>query len=114
MENGKSSVGAVSRGKRFNGSRMSFPVPAPPSAEKLRGSYYTPAPIASYLARWVGEAGQKLLEPSCGDGAILAPLAELGGRVVGVELEPAEVEKARVAAPPLPFAADAPAEHAGS
>lgn len=77
----------------------SFPVAAAPTPEKLRGGYYTPPTIASYLARWAAEAGPKLLEPSCGDGAILGPLAELGSAVVGVELERAEAEKARVAAP---------------
>lgn len=46
------------------------------SAEKLRGGYYTPADLAEFIARWVGEkAPQMILEPSCGDGAFLAALS---------------------------------------
>ena len=76
----------------------SFPVAATPTAEKLRGGYYTPRPIAEFLAEWVGKAGPRLLEPSCGDGAILRALAAVGD-VTGVELEPDEAEKAAAAAP---------------
>jgi adenine-specific DNA methylase len=76
-----------------------FPVAAPPSPEKLRGSYYTPRVIAEFLAEWVSEAGERLLEPGCGDGALLAPMASRQGGVVGIELEPGEAEKARRAAP---------------
>lgn len=75
-----------------------FPVAAPPEAQKLRGGYYTPPAIAEFLAGWVSEAGERLLEPACGDGALLAPMAASRSRVVGVELESAEAEKARVAA----------------
>jgi adenine-specific DNA methylase len=71
----------------------SFPVAATPSAEKLRGGYYTPQPIAEFLAEWVASAGDRLLEPSCGDGAILGALPR-SANVVGVELEPAEAAKA--------------------
>jgi adenine-specific DNA methylase len=77
----------------------SFPVAAPPSAAKLRGGYYTPPILAQYLAEWVARAGPLLLEPSCGDGAILAPLSETTSRSIGIELESAEAEKARIAAP---------------
>ena len=45
------------------------------SADKVRGGYYTPAPMARFLARWVCQAGAKILEPSCGDGRILRELA---------------------------------------
>jgi adenine-specific DNA methylase len=76
-----------------------FPVAALPSLEKLRGGYYTPSPIASYLASWVAAAGPRLLEPSCGDGAVLGPLNQLSKRAVGIELEPSEAEKARANAP---------------
>ncbi|OCB49364.1 lactate dehydrogenase [Mycobacterium malmoense] len=69
------------------------------SAEKARGGYYTPAPVARFLARWVREAGPRILEPSCGDGAILRELARLGGRPRGVELIAEEAAKAREFAP---------------
>ncbi|ORW90215.1 lactate dehydrogenase [Mycobacterium sp. IEC1808] len=65
------------------------------SADKVRGGYYTPAPVARFLARWVREAGPRIVEPSCGDGAILRELASLGGRVRGVELIADEAAKAR-------------------
>lgn len=39
------------------------------SAEKLRGGYYTPKPIADFLCRWsIDNSTQTVLEPSCGDG----------------------------------------------
>ncbi|OBF78637.1 lactate dehydrogenase [Mycobacterium sp. 852002-51613_SCH5001154] len=69
------------------------------SADKARGGYYTPAPVARFLARWVRDAGPRVLEPSCGDGAILRELAALGGRVHGVELVAEEAAKAREFAP---------------
>ena len=69
------------------------------SAEKVRGGYYTPAPVAGFLARWVGEAGPRIVEPSCGDGAILRELAKLSNRVRGVELIACEAAKSREFAP---------------
>lgn len=42
------------------------------SYQKLRGGYYTPQPIAHFLAQWaVQSATTQILEPSCGDGEIL-------------------------------------------
>jgi adenine-specific DNA methylase len=43
------------------------------SSEKLRGGYYTPAPIASFLLKWGinGKTDCDILEPSCGDGIFL-------------------------------------------
>ncbi len=69
------------------------------SADKVRGGYYTPAPVAQFLARWVGEAGPRIVEPSCGDGAILRELAKLSGQVHGVELIAHEAAKSRKFAP---------------
>ena len=69
------------------------------SADKVRGGYYTPAPVARFLARWVREAGPRIVEPSCGDGAILRELAALSDRVRGVELVAREAVKARRFAP---------------
>ncbi len=42
------------------------------SYQKLRGGYYTPRPIAHFLAQWaVQSPTTQILEPSCGDGEIL-------------------------------------------
>jgi adenine-specific DNA methylase len=69
------------------------------SADKVRGGYYTPAPVARFLARWVREAGPRIVEPSCGDGAILRELAALSDRAHGVELLAREAAKSREFAP---------------
>ena len=69
------------------------------SPDKVRGGYYTPAAVARFLAGWVRVAGPKILEPSCGDGAILRELAALGGRARGVELVGPEAAQARAYAP---------------
>lgn len=70
------------------------------SAAKLRGAYYTPAPIARFLARWVMEARpQRLLEPGCGDGAFFEAVGQVGGgagampSILGIEIDGAEAEK---------------------
>ena len=76
----------------------SFPVAQRPSPTKRRGGYYTPPPLAKFLADWVASAGPKILEPSCGDGAILGELPN-SGQVQAVELLPSEAAKARLAAP---------------
>ncbi|MDQ2837397.1 MAG: class I SAM-dependent methyltransferase [Actinomycetota bacterium] len=67
-----------------------------PGEAKLRGGYYTPEPIGRFVAGWVAEAGRRLLEPSCGDGAILQHLVAAAGRrsVTAIELFPAEAAKA--------------------
>ena len=75
-----------------------FPLASVPSAQKLRGGYYTPPAIAAFLADWVGVMGPKVLEPSCGDGAILRHLRSTG-EVVGIECFAEEARKARLAAP---------------
>lgn len=90
------SVRSASRPARLNGRVVSaFPVAAVPSSEKLRGGYYTPEPIAEFLAEWVSGAGQRVLEPSCGDGALLRPLALQVRQALGIELEHEEACKAR-------------------
>lgn len=72
------------------------------SVEKLRGGYYTPAPIASFLARWVLHTQPRsVLEPSCGDGAFVRAFSSLHEHAIaftGVELVAEEAEKARAAA----------------
>ena len=66
------------------------------SADKVRGGYYTPAAVARFLAGWVREAGEKILEPSCGDGRILRELAALTGQAHGVELVAHEAAQSRL------------------
>ncbi|OBH46912.1 class I SAM-dependent methyltransferase [Mycobacterium mantenii] len=78
---------------------MKFAGKAAASADKVRGGYYTPAPVARFLAAWVRAAGPRILEPSCGDGAILRELAWLSDRVHGVELSADEAAKSRRYAP---------------
>ena len=76
---------------------VSFDAVAPPSYDKLRGGYYTPEPLARFLADWTSVPGGRVLEPSAGDGAILRWLS--ASEVLAVELDGAEAEKARAAAP---------------
>lgn len=78
---------------------MKFAGKAAASADKVRGGYYTPAPMARFLAGWVRAAGPRIVEPSCGDGAILRELAALSDRVHGVELIADEAAKSRRFAP---------------
>ncbi len=78
---------------------MRFAGKAAASADKARGGYYTPAPVARFLARWVGEAGPRIVEPACGDGAILRELARVSVGVQGVELVAEEAAKSRQFAP---------------
>jgi len=77
-----------------------------PSYQKLRGGYYTPQPIADFLASWaIRSPTDEVLEPSCGDGNILAaaarrllgqgtPAETLSQQLHGVELDPDEAAKA--------------------
>lgn len=76
----------------------SFASKATPSAEKLRGGYYTPSNLAEFLSQWAATAGNRLLEPSCGDGAILRHLARQASSsasIQGVELFEEEATKAK-------------------
>jgi adenine-specific DNA methylase len=80
------------------------------SPEKLRGGYYTPTPIANWLAKWgIRTTADTVLEPSCGDGRILQAamnrLLSMGAtreviskNIQAIELVPeeAEVAKARL------------------
>jgi adenine-specific DNA-methyltransferase len=48
-----------------------------PSKQKLRGGYYTPQPIADFLAHWaIRSPNDTVLEPSCGDGSMLSAAAK--------------------------------------
>ncbi len=69
-----------------------------PDATKLRGGYYTPKEIASFLARWaVRDHDARVLEPSCGDGELVEAAAtrvNARGTVTGIELFEEEAKKA--------------------
>jgi adenine-specific DNA methylase len=65
--------------------------------QKLRGGYYTPPDLAEFLVRWVSAKRPKtLLEPSCGDGVFMRPIAEHlpHARLTGFELDPVEAKRA--------------------
>ncbi|HEU5051549.1 MAG TPA: class I SAM-dependent methyltransferase [Hanamia sp.] len=78
--------------------------------DKLRGGYYTPQDITTFICKWaITKPTQKVLEPSCGDGnfveAAIHRFLELGARknklfglVQGVELVNAEAEKSKLRA----------------
>src|ERR1700734_2682242 len=76
-----------------------FASKAAASADKARGGYYTPAPVARFLAGWVRQAGPRIVEPSCGDGRSLRELAGHRDQIRGVELVACEADKARQFAP---------------
>ncbi|WP_342653672.1 N-6 DNA methylase [Pseudomonas sp. F3-2] len=68
--------------------------------QKLRGGYYTPLDIATFLVRWVEQSGAKdLLEPSCGDGVFLKALDTIqfskSANVLAFELDFIEAAKSR-------------------
>ena len=70
------------------------------SVQKLRGAYYTPPAIASFILHWGinGSTDADILEPSCGDGVFLEQMARenmLFHHATAVEYEAAEAEKAR-------------------
>jgi len=65
--------------------------------QKLRGGYYTPSDIASYIAKWVSKKNpSKILEPSCGDGAFIEAIAQYsdGVSLSAFEIDPLEASKA--------------------
>lgn len=76
-----------------------FAAKVAPDGDKLRGGYYTPQPIAQFIAEWASHAGTRVLEPSCGDGAILQELTGVVGPndVTAVELMCDEAAKAEAA-----------------
>ena len=70
------------------------------SAQKLRGAYYTPPAIASFILHWgINDCiDSDILEPSCGDGVFLEQMARehmLFHHATAVEYETLEAEKAR-------------------
>ncbi|WP_182112336.1 MULTISPECIES: class I SAM-dependent methyltransferase [unclassified Actinotalea] len=74
-----------------------FAAKAEPEGDKLRGGYYTPDLIARFVADWVLAAGTKVLEPACGDGAILRHLVRAGTSPQAIELFSEEAARASAA-----------------
>jgi adenine-specific DNA methylase len=69
------------------------------TAEKLRGGFYTPEPIASFILKWGinGSSDYDILEPSCGDGVFLEQLKKNNHKfksVVAIEFDEIEARKA--------------------
>ncbi|QEC50969.1 adenine-specific DNA methylase [Anseongella ginsenosidimutans] len=69
------------------------------SAEKLRGGFYTPEPIAEFILRWGvnGSNDYDILEPSCGDGVFLEQLQKHQLKyksITAIEFDEAEAIKA--------------------
>jgi adenine-specific DNA-methyltransferase len=70
------------------------------SKEKLRGGFYTPELIASFVLRWAFNNSRQLdiLEPSCGDGVFLQEIRKAGyeyNSVTAIEFDEFEAEKSR-------------------
>ena len=82
-------------------------------ADKLRGGYYTSPEVAAWLSSWaIRSADDRILEPSCGDGAFLEAAAarlkalELSGsvdanQILGLEILRVEAAKAKRRLEPL-------------
>jgi adenine-specific DNA-methyltransferase len=76
-------------------------------ADKLRGGYYTSLEVATWLCAWaIRSSKDRVLEPSCGDGAFLEVAAkryaEMGARsptiakqLIGIEILATEAARAR-------------------
>jgi len=70
------------------------------SEEKLRGGFYTPAPIASFILKWAFNGNKQLdiLEPSCGDGVFLEEIQKGGYQyksLTAIEFDEIEAEKSK-------------------
>lgn len=67
--------------------------------DKLRGGFYTPAPIADFILKWAfnGNKQYDILEPSCGDGMFLDGIKRGEfeyNSIFATELDSIEAEKA--------------------
>jgi len=72
------------------------------SKQKLRGGFYTPNEIASFIIRWALNENPKsdILEPSCGDGVFLKELSKSKlkyNSITAIEINKEEAEKAKKA-----------------
>ncbi len=70
------------------------------TAEKLRGGYYTPPVIASFILKWGinGKVDYDILEPSCGDGVFLEQIKVKDYKfksITAIEFNEIEANKAR-------------------
>ena len=70
------------------------------SEDKLRGGFYTPAPIASFILKWAfnGNKQFEILEPSCGDGVFLKEIHKGGYQyksLTAIEFDKIEAEKSK-------------------
>jgi len=70
------------------------------SKEKLRGGFYTPESIASFILKWAFNGNKELdiLEPSCGDGVFLEEIQKGNydyNSVTAIELDEIEAIKSR-------------------
>lgn len=68
--------------------------------EKLRGGFYTPNSIASFILKWAinGNKNLDILEPSCGDGTFFKEIQKgnyLYNSVTAIELDSIEAQKAQ-------------------
>jgi len=76
-------------------------------ARKTRGAFFTPEPIADYLAAWAvdGDPQARVLDPTCGEAVFLlsagrylreagCPPEELDDRLFGVDLHPSSLDAA--------------------
>jgi adenine-specific DNA-methyltransferase len=69
------------------------------SAEKLRGGFYTPEPIAAFILKWGinGSSNYDILEPSCGDGVFIEQIKENKHKyrfITAIEFDEVEAIKA--------------------
>ncbi|MDA3837480.1 MAG: class I SAM-dependent methyltransferase [Candidatus Delongbacteria bacterium] len=70
------------------------------SKEKLRGGFYTPEPIASFVMKWAINGNKKfdILEPSCGDGVFLEAIQKGNYKyksVTAIEYDEIEANKSK-------------------
>jgi adenine-specific DNA-methyltransferase len=72
-----------------------------PEARHQLGQWSTPIAVADLAVALAGPIdGARVLDPACGDGALLARVIRRGAReVIGVEIDPAAVAKARRSIP---------------
>jgi adenine-specific DNA-methyltransferase len=66
--------------------------------EKLRGGFYTPEPIASFILKWAFNGNKEfdILEPSCGDGVFLKEIQKENydyNSVTAIEYDEIEAKK---------------------
>jgi len=61
---------------------------SPPALKRAASQWLTPSDLAARMVEWAGvRPGMRVLEPSAGDGSIVAPLLAAGADVVAVEAD---------------------------